>query len=202
MNIKGPVIDPRPLTKNITVTRLIDEYLTAYNGARLREACRLLVERILRPNVTVGVSLAGALTPAGFGTSILAPLIEAGFIDYVVSTGANLYHDLHYALGLPLHRSTPFVDDRELRKRNIIRIYDIVFDFNVLNDTDRFCFQMMDSETLSGSHEHRRTASPPRHVGGRDRTHAQEALPEPAVGGLSGRCATCTRPRRAIARLV
>jgi deoxyhypusine synthase len=150
MNIKGPVIDPRPLTKNITVTRLVDEYLTAYNGARLREACRLLVERILQPNVTVGVSLAGALTPAGFGTSILAPLIEAGFIDYVVSTGANLYHDLHYALGLPLHRSTPFVDDRELRKRNIIRIYDIVFDFNVLNDTDRFCFQLMDSKLFRG----------------------------------------------------
>ena len=150
MKIKGSVINPRPLNRNITLTQLVDEYLTAYNGARLREACQLLVERILRPNVTVGVSIAGALTPAGFGTSILAPLIEAGFIDYIVSTGANLYHDLHYALGLPLHRSTPFVDDRELRKRNIIRIYDIVFDFNVLNDTDRFCFQMMDSQLFRG----------------------------------------------------
>lgn len=150
MKIKGPVINPRPLGKNIALTQLVDEYLTAYNGARLREACQLLAKRILRPGVTVGVSLSGALTPAGFGTSILAPLIEAGFIDYIVSTGANLYHDMHYALGLAMHRSTPFADDRELRKRDIIRIYDIVFDFSVLNDTDRFCFRMMDSEIFRG----------------------------------------------------
>jgi deoxyhypusine synthase len=143
MKIKGKVIEPRPVPRDLKVTELVDEFFPAYNGARLREACQLLVEKVLRPEVTLGVSLTGALTPPGFGTSVLAPLIEAGFIDYIVSTGANLYHDLHHALGLSLHRSSPFVDDRALRAENVVRIYDIVFDFDVLLCTDRFCYEML-----------------------------------------------------------
>lgn len=151
MTIKGPRIDPAPLPKNVSLTRLIDEYLPAYNGARLSEACRLLTSKILRPDVTVGLSLSGALTPAGFGTSVLAPLVRAGFVDWIVSTGANLYHDLHFALDLPLHRSTPFVDDRALRQQDIVRIYDIVFDFDVLLSTDRYCYRMLESERFRGT---------------------------------------------------
>ena len=117
MKPKGPVISPPPLRGRIGVRRLVDDYFTAYNAARLQEACRLLVEKVLRPGVTVGVSLSGALTPAGLAGSALVPLIRAGFIDYLVSTGANLYHDLHYSLGYRLHRSRPRVDDTELRRR-------------------------------------------------------------------------------------
>lgn len=150
MKIKGPEIEPRPMPAKLSVTRLVDEYMPAFNGARVREACQLLVSKILKPEVTVGVSIAGALTPAGFGTSVLAPLIQAGFIDYIVSTGANLYHDMHYSLGLPLYRSSPFVDDRELRKHEIVRIYDIVIDFESLLSTDRFCYLLLESELLRG----------------------------------------------------
>jgi deoxyhypusine synthase len=150
MKIKGPLIDPQPIPKKIQVSRLVDDFLPAYNGARLREACQLMARKILRPNVTVGLAISGALTPAGFGTSILAPLIKAGFIDYIVSTGANLYHDLHFSLGLPMHRSSPFVDDRKLRKQNMVRIYDIVFDFDVLLSTDQFCYQMLASKKFEG----------------------------------------------------
>ena len=86
----------------------------------------------------MGLSLSGALTPAGLGISCLAPLVEAGFIDWIVSTGANLYHDTHFALGMEMHQSRPGLDDRRLREQQVIRIYDIVFDYENLLGTDRF----------------------------------------------------------------
>lgn len=131
-------ISPTPITADITLETLVDQYFTAYNSARLREACHLLCQHILRPDVAAGWSLSGALTPAGFGTSIIAPLMAAGFVDYVVSTGANLYHDLHYGLGQSLHRGQPNLDDAQLRAEGGIRIYDIVFDYSVLLETDAF----------------------------------------------------------------
>jgi len=78
------------------------------------------------------------LTPAGLGGSCIVPLIKNGFVDWIVSTGANLYHDTHFAIGYSLHRGTPFVDDRMLRKEKVVRIYDILFDYNVLLSTDSF----------------------------------------------------------------
>ena len=94
----------------------------------------------------VGVSLTGALTPAGLGRSCLIPLIKAGFIDWIVTTGANLYHDIHYGLDMALHRGSPFLNDIDLRRRQIIRIYDILFDYRVLLDTDAFIRQCIASE--------------------------------------------------------
>jgi deoxyhypusine synthase len=93
---------------------------------------------MLTPEVTVGLSLTGALTPAGLGMSALIPLMEAGFVDWIVSTGANLYHDTHFALGLAMHRGTPHADDVELHAKGVVRIYDIFFDFRVLLSTDNF----------------------------------------------------------------
>jgi deoxyhypusine synthase len=84
------------------------------------------------------VTLSGALTPAGLGMSCLVPLIEAGFIDWVVSTGANVYHDTHFALGMELHQARPGLDDAALRENQIIRIYDIVFEYQNLLGTDQF----------------------------------------------------------------
>ena len=86
----------------------------------------------------MGVTLSGALTPTGLGVGAIVPLIEAGFIDWIVSTGANLYHDIHRSLGLELLGSTPFVDDIALRDRKLIRIYDILFDQDVLYKTDDY----------------------------------------------------------------
>jgi deoxyhypusine synthase len=93
---------------------------------------------MLADDTVVGLSLSGALTPAGLGMSALVPLIEAGFLDWVVSTGANLYHDTHFALGMDLHQSRPGLNDLELRENQVIRIYDIVFDYENLLGTDRF----------------------------------------------------------------
>jgi len=131
-------IDPPGLTAGIGVPRLIEEVFLSYNAGRLREACRLFAAKMLADDTTVGVSLSGALTPAGLGASCLVSLIEAGFIDWIVSTGANLYHDTHFALGMDMHQSRPGLDDLKLREHQVIRIYDIVFDYENLLGTDRF----------------------------------------------------------------
>lgn len=141
--LKGKRIDPRPIRKNVTVSALVDRYFQAYNAGRLSEACRLFSEKMLERDVTVGASFTGALTPAGLGGSCIVPLIKAGFIDWIVSTGANLYHGTHFSIGHSLHRGSPFIDDRTLRKESVIRIYDILFDYQVLLDTDEFFRQVL-----------------------------------------------------------
>ncbi len=136
--LKGNRIYPRPIAKGAVVADLIDDAFTSYNAGRLREACRLYTEKMLAADCTVGVSLSGALTPTGLGKSVLIPLIEHGFIDWMISTGANLYHDAHFGIGLKLHYGSPFLDDTRLRAEGVVRIYDILFDYHVLLDTDRF----------------------------------------------------------------
>ena len=136
--LSGKPVVRRPIPADVGVVDLVDQYFNAYNAGRLREACQLFCQKMLEPDVTVGMSLTGALTPAGLGGSCIVPLMEAGFVDWIVTTGANLYHDTHFAIGKNLHRGTPFVDDRVLRKAEVIRIYDILFDYDVLLKTDDF----------------------------------------------------------------
>src|SRR5271166_5267385 len=131
-------IEPPALSGQTPLTQVIDEAFLSYNAGRLREACRLYATKMLADDALVGLSLSGALTPAGLGASCLVPLVEAGFIDWIVSTGANLYHDNHFALGMDMHQSRPNLDDRQLRENQVIRIYDIVFDYENLLGTDRF----------------------------------------------------------------
>src|SRR5216683_1933305 len=131
-------IDPKPITGRETIPELVDNAFLAYNSGRLAEGCRLFTELMREDDGTVGMSLTGAMTPAGLGMSTIIPLVEAGFIDWIVSTGANLYHDAHFGLGLTMHRGTPFADDVELREEGVVRIYDIFFDYEVLLSTDAY----------------------------------------------------------------
>jgi deoxyhypusine synthase len=141
--LSGGRIDPRRIDGRESVPDLIDGTFLAYNAARLREACHLFTSKMLAPEVTVGVSLTGALTPAGLGMAALIPLVEAGFIDWIVSTGANLYHDTHFGLGLSMHRGHPQASDVVLRAEGVVRIYDIFFDYDVLLSTDAFFRQII-----------------------------------------------------------
>jgi len=135
--LSGRRILPGKITGKQTVEELIENAFLAYNAARLREGCRLFTEKMLADDVTVGMSLAGALTPAGLGASTVVPLIESGFVDWIVATGANLYHDLHFAFNLPLHVGSHMVDDADLRKNGVVRIYDIFLDYtDCLMQTD------------------------------------------------------------------
>src|SRR5688572_11285953 len=133
-----PRLNPLGIGKDISAADLVDQVFLAYNGGRLREAAKLLADKMLPNNGYIGMSLTGALTPAGLGKSCLIPLMKAGFVDWIVSTGANLYHDMHYALDMKLYAGSPFLDDVTLHRDGVIRIYDVLFDYNVLLDTDAF----------------------------------------------------------------
>jgi deoxyhypusine synthase len=136
--LRGGSISPNPINGAETTADLIDNAFLAYNAARLREACQLFTRKMLEPDVTVGMTLTGALTPAGLGMAALIPLIESGFVDWIISTGANLYHDTHFGLGLAMHRGNPQESDVVLREEGIVRIYDVFFDYDVLLSTDAF----------------------------------------------------------------
>ena len=141
--LSGQRIDPRRIDGSETAADLIEGTFLAYNAARLREACQLFTQKMLEPDVTVGMTLTGALTPAGLGMAALIPLIEAGFVDWIISTGANLYHDTHFGLGLAMHRGNPQESDIVLREEGVVRIYDIFFDYDVLLSTDAFFRRIM-----------------------------------------------------------
>jgi len=133
----GQRILPAPISASTNVVQLVD-CMDAYNGGRLRAACHLLRDRYAQEDVTIGLSLAGALTPAGLGPAAIIPLMNHGFVDWVVATGANMYHDMHFALNLPMFRGSHHVDDADLRDKGVTRIYDILFDYeDVLMETDR-----------------------------------------------------------------
>ena len=127
--LAGRRILPLGLTGKETGAEMISDVFLAYNSARIREACELFTRKMLGEDVTVGMSLSGALTPAGLGCSCIIPLIKAGFVDWIVSTGANLYHDLHFAFDCQLHVGSHLVDDADLKANEIVRIYDILLDY-------------------------------------------------------------------------
>jgi deoxyhypusine synthase len=144
--LSGRRIDPRAIEGGETVADLVDETFLAYNAGRLREACQLFTRKMLEPDVTVGLSITGALTPAGLGISALIPLMRAGFVDWVITTGANLYHDTHFGIGLSLHQGNTAISDVTLRDEEVVRIYDIFFDYSVLLDTDSFFRRLIEGE--------------------------------------------------------
>src|SRR6266403_2190951 len=136
--LHGQRIEPPAIDGNMSIVDLIDQTFNAYNAARFREACHLFTERMLQDDVTVGMSLSGAMTPAGLGMAAIIPLMRAGFVDWIVSTGANLYHDTHFGIGLEMRRGLHNLDDRVLREEGVVRIYDIFFEYDVLLKTDSF----------------------------------------------------------------
>ncbi len=133
------------------VRQLIDGGFQAFNAGRLSEACHIFADKMLSPenDTTIGLTVAGALTPAGLGGCAIE-LMERGLVDFIISTGANLYHDLHYALNFTLHRGSPFLDDVELYEQGIIRIYDVLFPATVLLETDSYIRDFLVRSNLAG----------------------------------------------------
>jgi len=156
--LTGERIVARPLVPGVSVADLIDGSFQAYNAGRINEAARLFARRMLDPeqDVTICLTIAGAMTPAGVGGGIIT-LMERGAIDFMVSTGANLYHDIHYALDFALHRGTFKLSDPDLHEAGVIRIYDVLFREEVLLDTDRFireCLKTFPQRPMSTAELH------------------------------------------------
>ena len=132
----GHKIDPPAVSPNMTIPNLIKFYgATGYNARRLAEAAETMRDMI-NAGSTVCLTLAGAMTPIGMGKAI-SQMIEAGFIDWIVATGANVYHDLHFAYGLPVKQGHFDVDDDILYAKQIVRIYDVyIKEFETLQAQD------------------------------------------------------------------
>jgi deoxyhypusine synthase len=121
------------------IRTLVDEGFQAFNAGRLSEACQIFSGKMLAPesDTTIGLTIAGAMTPAGLGGCVIE-MMDRGLVDFVISTGANLYHDLHYAMNFTLRRGSPFLNDVELYEEGVIRIYDVLFPATVLLETDAY----------------------------------------------------------------
>ncbi len=125
---EGKPISPMPLAEKMTITELVDDVFDGmgYNAKRLAEACHLF-KTMIDGDSTVCLTLAGAMSPVGMGGGIIK-MMERGFIDWIVTTGANTYHDMHFAYKLPVHQGDYTADDNELAEHDVVRIYDVYID--------------------------------------------------------------------------
>jgi deoxyhypusine synthase len=133
---RAPQVRPRAITGAETPAELLATAFPAYVGRQVRTGYELMA-RSVNDNHTVFLTLSGAMTPAGLHSSCIIPLVERGIVDVITTTGANIYHDAHRVIGHAIHEISPTAGDRELRRENIIRIYDLGFTEATLLDTDR-----------------------------------------------------------------
>ena len=120
-----PMIDPLQLEGNEEVADLIDNVYarSGFNARRLAEACQTY-SRMLNDDATVCLTVAGAMTPIGM-SGVINSLIRAGFVDCLIITGANLYHDMHRPYQQPVAQGHFAVDDNALAEDGVARIYDV-----------------------------------------------------------------------------
>ena len=112
------------LDPNMTIEDLVNVFASSgYNGRQLGEAAKLYA-KMIEEDATICLTVAGALTPVGFG-GIIKTLIERGFVDWIITTGANVYHEDHFAWGLPVKQGSFNVDDMKLYENEIVRIRDV-----------------------------------------------------------------------------
>ena len=116
------------LHPEMTIEDLVNVYANSgFNGRQLGEAAKLYA-KMIKENATICLTVSGAMTPVGFG-GIIKTLIERGFVDWIITTGANVYHEDHFAWGLPIKQGSFEVDDMKLYKNEIVRIRDIYIKF-------------------------------------------------------------------------
>ena len=127
-NFHGNDIPHINLKPDMTIEDLIDVYSsTGFNGRQLGDAAKLYA-KMIENDATICLTMAGAMTPVGFG-GIVKTLIENGFVDWIVTTGANVYHEDHFAWGLPVKQGHFEVDDNILYEKEIVRIRDVYVKF-------------------------------------------------------------------------
>ncbi len=144
--LDGQSIEPLQLAGNEAVADLIDNVFakSGFNGRRLGEGAQLFA-RMIDDNATIALTLAGAMTPIGM-SGVIISLIERGFIDFIISTGANLYHDLHRPFEFPMVQGFAEVDDNEMAEKGVARIYDIFIGENdTLMATDKVILEAVQS---------------------------------------------------------
>jgi deoxyhypusine synthase len=129
-------VSPKAITGKESAVELLEHAFGAYVGRQERTAFELM-RRSLDENAAVFLTLSGAMTPAGLHQSCLIPLVEAGILSSLTTTGANLYHDAHRIIGHGIKEVNPNAGDLQYRLARVIRIYDLGFWEEALLDTDR-----------------------------------------------------------------
>jgi len=125
---QGKDIPHIKLDPKMTIEDLVEVFASSgFNGRQLGEAAKLYA-KMIKEDVTICLTVAGAMTPVGFG-GIIKTLIERGFVDWIVTTGANVYHEDHFAWGLPVKQGSFNVDDMKLFENEIVRIRDVYIKF-------------------------------------------------------------------------
>ena len=100
-HFKGNDIPHIKLDPNMSIEDLVKIYSeSGFNGRKLGEAAKVYA-KMIKNNATICLTASGALAPVGFG-GIFKTLIERGFVDWIITTGANVYHEDHFAWGLPV----------------------------------------------------------------------------------------------------
>ena len=123
-NFRGKNIPHIEIDHKTRIGDLVELFANSgYNARQLGEAAKLY-GKMIEENATICLTIAGAMTPVGFG-GIFKSLIERGFVDWIITTGANVYHEEHFAWQLPVKQGHFEVDDNILYKKNIVRIRDV-----------------------------------------------------------------------------
>ena len=127
-SFKGKDIPHIKLDPKMKIEDLVEVFArSGYNGRQLGEAAKLYA-KMIKENAVICLTVSGAMTPVGFG-GIIQTLIEKGFVDWIVTTGANVYHEDHFAWGLPVKQGHFDVDDMKLYNNEIVRIRDVFIKF-------------------------------------------------------------------------
>jgi deoxyhypusine synthase len=133
------------LRSGITVAQLVKEMdaCGVLGVGKLGKAAKLVTRMFKDPDYTVFLTLAGALVPGGM-RNIIASLIEEEHVNVVVTTGANMVHDMVEALGYR-HKVGDFrAEDEQLKREDLGRIGDIYIEHKAFRDLEKWLYQILE----------------------------------------------------------
>ena len=164
-------VRPSPITGKESPAEILSNAFPAYVGRQVRTGYELM-KTCVNENYAVFLTLSGAMTPAGLHQSCLIPMLEAGMIDCITTTGANLYHDAHRVIGHRIREIDPNAGDVRLRLARIIRIYDLGFDEDVLLETDKLFSALLRKQAF----QHKMTTPELHYLLGKEMHQIEKAL--------------------------
>ncbi len=137
------------LDPKMKIEDIVEVYArSGYNARKLGEAAKLY-SKMIKEDAVICLTFTGALTPVGIG-GIVQTLIEKGYVDWIITTGANVYHEDHFAWGFPVKQGHYEVDDMKLYEKEIVRIRDVFIKFYETLESEDQVVQKMFKENLLG----------------------------------------------------
>ncbi len=150
MELPGESTEPVKIEKRGLSELLEDMAKTGLQGRKLGEAFQVWKNMLEDKEVTIFLGLSGAMVPAGM-RRVISYLIRKNYIDVIVSTGANIFHDIHEAVGGKHYLGSAHVDDIALLRHGIDRIYDVFAEEEKFRKSDRLIAEI--SEELPSDRE-------------------------------------------------